>query len=321
MTPRRIAPEHAPAAPAPGNVVSAAHGPGADEGMIASWRYRRGLPLLARGPVGGRIYARLVARAGGAHAVERRRAAVARLVRWYGVDARRAAAIHRACLLSEAQEEADSLRFMHDPGAFERWLPRDVPALPAGPVVLAGLHLGSPVLGFLALRRRGVRDVHALVRALDDGNPMQDEKRRWGEEKLAWVRSVGRGGIFGTEPAAIAAARDHLCAGNAIFAALDVPGDVVGRSAVVEMHGERLLFASGVLQLARLTRSTVVPMVALGSPRGLRLRFGAPIAPGGDPAAATFAALGDFVDRFPDEWWMWPYLRAASGDRESAAGD
>lgn len=292
-------------------------------GVFADWRYECFLPLVARGRLGGRTYAQMIASIRCARESETRSAAVARIGRWYDLDAARAAGIHRASVLSEAQEEADSLRFMRDPVAFERWLPRDLPILPDGPVVFAGLHLGSPVLGFLALRRRGVRDVHALVRGLDDSNPMQDAKRRWGERKLAWVRSVADGGIFGTTPDGVAAARDHLSAGKAIFAALDVPGDVVSRSAVVEIHGERLLFSTGVVQLARLTRSTIVPMIALRGPRGMEVHCAAPIDACGvrDPIAAIFVALTGFIDRFPGEWWMWPFLcTAPSGDGQARGG-
>lgn len=278
------------------------------------WRYQRLLPLAGSSVIAGSAYAALVAAVELRRNARRRAVAVQRIARWSsGGDQRLARAIYHRSLLSEAREEADSARFMHDPAALGRWLPEEVARCVGGPIVLASLHLGSPVLGFVALQRRCALDVRAMVRGLDDANPMRDPKRRWGSRKVAWVRDVTAGGVLGADAAAVGAARDHLLAGQAIFAALDVPGDVVSRSATVTMHGERLLFSSGVVRLAALTRSTIVPLVAVGGAR-LRLHYGTPIRAFDhpDPVAAIFAELGGLIDRFPGEWWMWPFLQTAT---------
>jgi lauroyl/myristoyl acyltransferase len=231
--------------------------------------------------------------------------------------------VYRSALESEAREEADSARFMRDRGAFERWLPDAPPPEIDGPVLYVSLHLGSPVLGFLYLRTRGRLDVRAMVRDLDPQNPMRDAKRSWGMRKLAWVREVAGGGILAADGAAVGVARDHLLAGGAVFAALDIPGDVVTRSAEVSFHGERVLFSSGIVRLAELTRSTIVPMVALGGAHRMRVHFAPVVDPGAvdDPFAAAFAPLLEFVDRFPGEWWMWPFLHPATAmDRAASLG-
>lgn len=275
------------------------------------WRYERLLPRAARSARAGRAYARLVGRVELWRDPVRRRVAVERIARWRRVSDADAERIFRASLVSEAQEEADSVRFIQDDGAFRRWLAdaAEVPPV-SGPVIFASLHLGTPVLGFLYLRDASPLDVHAIVRGLDDANPMISPKRRWGERKVAWLRERAGGAILGVDAVATAAAREHLRAGRAIFAALDIPGEVAARTAEVELGGERLRFSSGVVRLAELTRSTLVPMIALGGGERMRVHFGRPIAAvsSTDPFQEVFAELARFIDRFPEEWWLWPLV-------------
>jgi hypothetical protein len=260
----------------------------------------------------GHTYARIVAQVELRRDPRRSEIAVERLMRWRNISRREALTIYRTSLVSEAQEEADSARFMRDEDAFARWLPaNETPAI-QGPVLFASLHLGSPVLGFLYLRSRCPLDVRAIVRNLDDANPMLTPKRQWGERKIAWVRDRAGGGIIGADATAVAEARQHLLDGQAIFAAVDIPGDVVSRTADVRVCGELLRFSSGIVRLAALTRSTVVPMVALGGGTRMRVHFGSPIAAyrERDALQAVFAELVRFIDRFPGEWWMWPFVRS-----------
>jgi hypothetical protein len=275
------------------------------------WRYEHLLPRAARSPLAGRAYARLVARVELWRDPRRREVAIRRIARWRGLSLPEAERIFRASLVSEAQEEADSVRFMCDDAAFRRWLPDPALVPPvSGPTIFASLHLGTPVLGFLYLRGACPLDVRAIVRGLDDANPMIPAKRRWGERKVAWLHEQARGGILGVDAVATAAARDHLRAGKAVFAALDIPGEVASRTAEVEIGGERLRFSSGVVRLAELTGSTVVPMAALGGGERMRVYFGPPIraSASADACQAIFAELVRFIDRFPEEWWLWPLV-------------
>jgi hypothetical protein len=275
------------------------------------WRYERLLPRAAGSALAGRAYARLVARVEVWRDPHRRRVAVERIARWRGLSLPEAGRIFHASLVSEAQEEADSARFMRDDAAFRRWLP-DAGLVPpvSGPTIFASLHLGTPVLGFLYLRGACRLDVRAIVRGLDDANPMIPGKRRWGERKVAWLCEQAGGGILGVDAVATAEAREHLRAGKAIFAALDIPGEVASRTAEVEIGGERLRFSSGVVRLAELTGSTVVPMAALGGGERMRVHFGPPLqaSASADACQAIFAELARFIDRFPDEWWLWPLV-------------
>lgn len=278
----------------------------------ASYRYNRLLPWAGRSRLSGVAYSEIVAQVEVRRDLQRRDVAVNRIARARRISERAASRIYHASLRSEAQEEADSVRFMRDGDAFERWLPEEAPPFGDEPVLYATLHFGSPVLAFLYLRSRG-NDVRALIRGLDDENPMLDPKRRWGARKVAWVRELARGGIVGADTAAVGAAREHLLDGKSVFAAVDIPGDVVSRTSKIDFYGEQLVFSAGIVRLAALTRSRVVPMVALGGGRRMRAHFGRPIDPNAcaDPMGAVFAELGQFIDRYPGEWWMWPFVRPA----------
>ena len=279
------------------------------ENAWPEWRYGRMLSFAATTRAAGEGYARLVAEVELRDVVRRRRA-VARIQRWQGVSRDAALGIFRASLISEAREEADTAYFMQHPPALRGWMPdaRAV-AIPQGPILYATLHLGSPVFAYLFLRLVASLDVHAIGRKLDERNPMPAAKRRFGLAKEAWLRALV--GVDFLEPTAHAmnAAREHLLDGRPVFAALDVPGDVVDRSARLAVGGEQVAFSSGAIRIARLAGARVVPLVALGGAAGLRLHVGSPIE-GDSPDAGTkvLHSLLGFVHRHPGEWWLWPYL-------------
>jgi len=278
----------------------------------AEWRYGKLLRHAATGRPAGRVYAGIVSQVELIRDVERRRVATARIARARRISSRAALGVYRRSLFSEAIEEADSARLMRDREALARWLAPDAPPRIDGPVLYASLHLGTPVFGLLYLQNRLSHGVCAMVRNLDDGNPMVDAKRRWGERKMAWLRETTGGAIVGADSTAVTIAREHLLAGNAVFAAIDVPGDVVSRSTTVDLFGERVAFSSGIVRLATLTESTIVPMIALGGER-MKVYFGSRVrsADPDDAMLRTFGELKRFIDQFPGEWWMWPYVRPA----------
>ncbi|MDG2308854.1 MAG: hypothetical protein P8R42_30090 [Candidatus Binatia bacterium] len=258
----------------------------------------------------GRTYAAAVARADLALDAARTRVAVERIQRWTGMSAAAARGTYYSSLVSEAREEADSALFMRDPGAFARWLPdaTDVPR-PEGPVLYATLHFGHPVLSCVYLRRCAGIDVRPIIRGLDDGNPMADPKRGWGQRKVGWTRDLLDGAVFGVDGLATVRAREHLLNGGAVFAALDVPGDVSDRSSTVDVGGERLRFSTGVVSLAQMTRSTIVPVVAVSGTEQMGVRFGTPVvSTDGDPFPEVFAELSRFILEDPGEWWLWPFV-------------
>jgi hypothetical protein len=277
-------------------------------------RYGRLLPRAATSRAAGRCYARLVA------AVElrdtaRRRAAVNRIARWQGVSRAAALRIFHASLLSEAREEADSAYFMRDGHALEGFLPRrEALRDPGGRTLFATLHLGSPIFAFLFLRAVAALDVRAIGRKLDQRNPMPAAKRRYGLAKEAWLADVAGVDLLEPSAHAMTTVRDLLRDDRPVFAALDVPADVVTHSARVEIAGECVAFSSGAVRIAQLAGARVVPVIALSRPGGLVLHAGAPldVAGAADAPAAVLRTLLAFVQRFPGEWWLWPYVHAAA---------
>jgi hypothetical protein len=235
---------------------------------------------------------------------------VARIARWRRISLASAHRLFHASLVSEAQEEADTAFFMRQGEAFDRWLASASRAPTCeGATVLATLHLGTPVHGYLAFRRAAHLDVRAVGRGLGPTNPMAQAKLRYARRKVAWVYE--RAGVEFLEPDAVsmARAREHLLRGKLLYAAIDVPGDAVSRSAEVEMCGERLSYAAGVMILARLTKCTVLPLVAISRPDRIEIEYGDPIEPGRpDVLTAVFAELTKFIERYPDQWWLWPYV-------------
>lgn len=281
--------------------------------MSARFRYDVLLPLAARSRRFGAVYAGLCGRAELAADGGRARVAIERLQRWTGVPEAKAREAFRRSLSSEAQEEADSAFFQAHPEALDRWLPGsvDIPR-PSGPVVYATLHFGHPVLSCVFLQRCGGIDVRPIIRGLDDANPMADPKRGWGQRKVSWVRDLLDDGVFGVDAVSTARAREHLLGDGAVFAALDVPGDVSDRTSTVSVAGEHLRFSAGIVSLARMTGSTIVPVVARSGRDAMVVEFGRPVSAGvEDPFAVVFSELSGFIQRHPEEWWLWPFLNPA----------
>jgi hypothetical protein len=250
---------------------------------------------------------------------ERRGRAGVRIARSLGCTPVVADRVFAASLVSEAQEEADTVWAMRHAHAWPQLMraPADEPA-PDGATIYVTLHFGSPVLAYLDLRRRRVPDLRLVVRALSPTNPMAEAKRAFAERKVAWVAAVSRDEPLTTDAAATAHARDHLVGGGSLFAAIDVPGDVVSRASAVTLFGERIVVSSGVVTLARLTGAALQPVVAVRRGATLALRYGARVAAGDDDAtlAAVFRELATFIADDPGEWWLWPYVTPAARGAE-----
>jgi len=284
-----------------------------------SWRYRWLLPWSARSRRTTQAYARLSGRIELTLDPERRARAGARIARALGCSAAAADRIFAASLVSEAQEEADtvwSMRHAHTwPDLFRA--PADEPR-PRGATVYVTLHFGSPILAFLDLRHRRVADVRLMMRPLSPANPMADAKRAFAVRKVAWVTTTSGCEPLPTDAAGTARAREHLVACGALYAAIDVPGDVVSRAAAVTLFGERILVSAGMMTLARLTGAALQPVVAVRRGETLALRYGARIPPGNDTETLTaaFHEVTRFITDDPGQWWLWPYIapeQAADG--------
>jgi hypothetical protein len=283
----------------------------------AELRYGWLLPRAAASRRLGDGYAQLAAAVELAIDRERRRVAVERIARWLERSRPAANRVYYASLVSEAREEADSAYFMRHPGRLlaSFHAPRDEPAARAG-AVYATFHLGSPILAYLYLcGARGV-PARAIGRRLDPANRMPAAKRTFGRDKVAWVENFAGQPFLGVDAISIARAREHLLAGKSLYAAIDVPADVVARSSEIELFGERICIASGLIRLAALAGAPVQPIVAVHRGAGFEVFYGQAIAPQGEPQALALLAaeIASFVHRLPGEWWLWPYLTSA-GDR------
>jgi hypothetical protein len=277
------------------------------------WRYARLLPAAARSLRRGAVYAALAATVEWRRDRERRAAACRRLQRWLGVSAPSAERVYWRTLRSEAREEADAAFCMRDPAGLGALVAR-AGALPAadGSVIYAGLHLGSPVLGYLHLRRRTAPDLGLVARGIDPANPMPAAKRRFAERKVAWTEAVAGQPFYATDAAAMLGVRAHLRAGKPLYLLADVPGDAVGRSAACTLFGETVRVAGGLATLVRIAGSAVQTLAVTRGAAGLALHAGPRLAP--DEAAdvpAIVRALTPFIHDFADQWWMWPYLPPA----------
>ncbi len=276
-------------------------------------RYGRLLPVTKRSRALGRAYAAIVAAVELRADARRRGAAVDRIERWLGVTPDAATRIFRGSLRSEALEEADSTFFMHHPHALATTFHIEGAREPERPLIHAILHFGSPILAYLHVARIARRAVHAVGRALDASNPMPDAKRRYAERKVAWVYTTAGRPFVGVDGRAMVDARELLLGGESLYAAIDVPGDVVSRSATVTIHDEPIHIAAGIPTLAAMTRTPLQPVLAISHPTHLTLTLGDVVEP--TTPAATLEAITRTlfaeVDRHPSEWWLWPYMPTA----------
>jgi hypothetical protein len=285
-------------------------------------RYRVLLPLCRRSRALGRTYAAFVGALEARMRPDQRRVATTRISAWLGLSRASAAGIYQRTLVSEAREEADSAFLMGRPESLAvALLPIAGEPYQAGPVVYAALHLGSPILTFLELRRRHAVAAHMMMRELDGRDPMPDAKRRFGEAKNAWAERVAGVPFLGTDPPSLFAARERLLAGEAVYAAVDVPAERETRAQEIQLCGETIAVAGGVLRIARLTGAAVQLVYGLSLPSGLEVHYSRPIPPAEEDrlAAGIAEQMAVALGRFPCEWWLWPHVAPAASLRRCEA--
>lgn len=224
---------------------------------------------------------------------------------------RSAREIFRNAVRSEALEEADSCRFMSgrcstvrdiELSGFARTTQR--------PRLYAALHFGSPVLAYIGLRQQVEKSLLVIARELGDKNPMPGAKQQFATRKVAWVEKAAGAPFLGTSESDVLRARDHLLGGNSVYAAVDVPGNVVRRAEWMRVGGAEMLLATGILKLAAITGCDL--QLALGFHRNGRIVVhGGPVVYGSTTVALgaqVMSCLQDVINRWPEEWWMWPFF-------------
>lgn len=290
----------------------------ADLRRRARWgaiRYGRLLPLTAHSRAAGRAYAAVVAAVELRLEPARRAVATRRITRWLTVHPHAAQRIYRDSLRSEAREEADSTFFMHHPAALAAaFRVEGLEPEHRGATIYAILHFGSPILAYLHLARTRRIAVHAVGRALDASNPMPDAKRRYGTRKVAWVHALSGRPFVGVDAPAVLHARELLLAGDSLYAAIDVPGDVVARAAEITIHNERLSVSAGIPTLAAITHTPIQPILAISEATTLTLHYPPKVHPTTpqETLERITTTLFHQIDLHPTEWWLWPYLPPAT---------
>jgi hypothetical protein len=278
-----------------------------------SWEHLRYGPLLrsaGTNPRAGRLYEKLVANVEWRADPARRDIATLRIADTLHCDRRQAAQTFRACLASEAREEADTAWVSRRGISMEDLLPRmPEPPIDGHGCIFATLHLGSPILAFLYLRRVLGLPVRAIGRPLDDNNPLSAAKRAWGFEKVAWVSRLSETTFIGSDARGALDARAEILAGRSIYAAVDVPANVATRSLPLKILGSSFSFAAGILRLARLTGAPILPVIGLHRASGFRIEFAPPILhPTREETQQALSSwLSETLLKYPDEWWLWPY--------------
>lgn len=285
-------------------------------GPLQSWdslRYDVLLPLTARSRTLGAVYAKICAAKEWSADRRRREFAASRIGRALGVSRDRAQAIFRRALESEAREEAEVRWLMDHFDQLESRFAADTSFPRDGRCIWATLHLGSPILAILYLACVRRLDLEMVGRPLDEYNPMPPAKRGWGRRKVEWLERVTSKSIFGVSAEATAIVRSRVLHGASLFVLMDVPGDAVARSVVIDLFGERMRIAAGVFVLARMLGVPIRPVVAVSRHGRVALRYGSVIEPAesGVPTHAIAREMGTLVRDLADEWWMWPYLPEA----------
>jgi hypothetical protein len=279
-----------------------------------TWERLRYGPLLLAGGTTHRaadLYGSVVAAVEYWRDEGRRRTAEHRIVRWLGVSPTVARRIFRAALRSEALEEADSARFMRDSrGLSEAVVIRGLTPRSGRPRVYATLHFGSPVLAYLGLCLQAEPELRVIARELDDANPMAEIKRTFGSRKVAWVEETSGRSFLDTDSTAVLRAREHLLSGNPLYAAVDVPGDVVSRADRFPFCGDSVVLASGIFRLASMAGADFQVVVPVR--RGPRIAaYCRPPVNAADPRGLAIAVVSEIeavIREWPQEWWFWPFL-------------
>jgi len=283
-------------------------------GLRAAWdafRYARLLPRTAQSRRSGRAYAHLVGTVEAALDPVRGRVAQRRLQRWLGVSSAAARRTFRRSLVSEAQEEADTVFFMaHESDLRPAFRVVGRPPVIEGPTIYVSLHFGSPLLLYLHLALARVPDCRVIARPLDVRNPMCAAKRAYATRKVAWAERVSGHPFLLAERASMFDARAQLRRGGSLYMLVDVPGDVVDRSATFPLFGERVVLANGLATLARIATPHIQPLLTIPRAGGFDVHYGSLVSHASDASvvADALAALVPMVAAAPQEWWFWPYV-------------
>ena len=282
--------------------------------LLPAWeqfRYRLLNGLAARSEWGSDTYTHLVARTEEILHSDRRESATARIARSFDLHEREARSIYRLCLASEAREEADSARLLLSGTPIKNAIVTEDAIPPGvGPCIYISLHWGSPMLCFLYLRSTLGLPIRLIGRPLDEDNPLPPAKKSWGKRKVAWMEAMTESSFISDDGRGALEARHELLEGRSIFASADVPAAPGQRSRGVDLFGEQIRVASGLLRLAALTQVPLVPVLGHSHNHRIHVQIAQPIPAGSEQelAQAVGSWMRETLRRQPGEWWLWPFV-------------
>ena len=282
--------------------------------ILPAWeqfRYRLLDGLAARSEWGSDTYTRLVSRGEEILQPERAQSATARIARSFHLQEKEARSIYRLCLASEAREEADSARLRLSGQPIGNAIVADDDITPVvGPCIYVSLHWGSPMLCFLYLRSTLGLPIRLIGRPLGEDNPLPPAKKSWGKRKVAWMETMTGSSFISDNGRGALEARHELLEGRSIFASADVPAAPGQRSQGIDLFGEQIRVASGLLRLAALTRVPLVPVLAHSHNHRIHVQFEQPIPAGSEQelAQAVGSWMRKTLQQQPGEWWLWPFV-------------
>jgi len=213
-----------------------------------------------------------------------------------------------------AADDLDALRAWATPGALRR-APRVVGPVPTpGPAVLAGFHLSGGLGVFEALVRLGLSPT--FLRAPAPAAASRYRRVVDAARSRFLARILARPWIL-TGPGARGALAEHLAAGGAIVALLDVPSAALELRdrARGKLFGREVTLPVGVLRLALGSGVPVIPFDAWIE-RGRRVVRFHPPAAGADVEtvlASVLRTMESVVRERPWDWHAWLEIDALLG--------
>ncbi|MDG1401740.1 MAG: hypothetical protein P8K76_12035 [Candidatus Binatia bacterium] len=282
--------------------------------LLPPWeraRYQLLDSLAARSMGGTNAYVHMISRVEEVLQRERSRTAINRISRALDLAPRDSRQIYRQCLASEAREEADSARLLVSGQPIAEAVEATPPFSPVdGPCIYITLHWGSPMITFLYLRSVLGIPVRLIGRPLDKSNPLPPGKMRWGHRKVEWMETLTGETFIPDDGAGALQARTELLEGRSIFASVDVPAQPTSRSRVIDLFGEPIRIASGLLRLAALTKVPLVPILGHSCGQKIHVAHEEPIPAAREEELAESIGiwLRKILARQPDQWWLWPFV-------------
>jgi len=181
------------------------------------------------------------------------------------------------------------------------------------PIMLYSAHFGRLIMPAIALGLMGY-PTSALTQPVDNNAPLPAVERRYLQEKIRRMQTIMRGEFVSTAQS-LRRLYALLEARQTLIVLIDVP-PVPGQAFYeTPLLGGIAKFPRGIVKLAWQTGAVLVPYFTREENRRLIGEFLPPLHLGAQETpesllAKIVAPLASQITRRPDQWWMWPWLRA-----------